>query len=152
MVFAHIYTRISTKKCNSANKQLFECKKYCRHNKLSVKSVNQHVMSSRNMSNKKMLNSIVDKMKKGDILIIYSICRFSRNVYEGLDLLNKMDNKNIKIFSIDDNIGYKNMFDRYKFRDILNHSELEIDKLSHRVKNWNYHKYDHKRAAAFDKL
>jgi DNA invertase Pin-like site-specific DNA recombinase len=87
------------------------------------------------MQNGKYLESIIDNdMIKDDILIVHSICRFSRNMAGGLKILEKLENKCLKIYSVDDNIGYDNIHDKFRFRNIMNCAELETDKISHRVK------------------
>ena len=85
------------------------------------------------MKNENYLISVTDKMKENDILIIHSICRFSRNLLGGLNILNMLEEKRLKIYSVDDHIGYDNIHDRFLFRNIINLSELETDKISHRV-------------------
>lgn len=139
---AHIYCRISTNRGGSEQYQEDKCVEYCNTNNLEIKSIHKHVQSSRNMQNRKYLESIIEnEMKEGDILIVHSICRFSRNMLGGLDILNKMENNGIKIYSVDDHIGYDNIHDKFRFRNIMNCAELETDKISHRIKQ----SYENKR-------
>jgi site-specific DNA recombinase len=132
---AHIYCRISTNKGGSQQYQVDKCIEYCNDNNLEIKSIHKHVQSSRNMQNGKYLESIIDtEMKEGDILIVHSICRFSRNMIGGLKILDKLESKGMRIYSVDDHIGYDNIHDKFRFRNIMNCAELETDKISHRVK------------------
>jgi DNA invertase Pin-like site-specific DNA recombinase len=79
---------------------------------------------------------IIDEMKEGDILIVHSVCRFSRNMLGGLQILDKLEKKKIKIYSVVDHVGYdsNNIYDRFRFRQIMNCAELETDKISQRIK------------------
>lgn len=131
---AHIYCRISISKGGSQQYQIDKCVEYCNSKKLTINSIHKHVQSSRNMQNGKYLESIIDNMKEGDILIVHSICRFSRNMIGGLNILDKLEKKKLKIYSVDDNIGYDNIHDKFRFRNIMNCAELETDKISHRIK------------------
>ena len=132
---AHIYCRISTNKGGSQQYQVDKCIKYCNDNNLEIKSIHKHVQSSRNMQNGKYIESIIDNdMVEGDILIVHSICRFSRNMIGGLQILDKLDKRRMKIYSVDDHIGYDNIHDKFRFRNIMNCAELETDTISHRVK------------------
>jgi len=131
---AHIYCRVSTKQSKSRDLQENECKKYCDDNGIVISKIYKHVQSSRNMKNKEYVQNIINNMEKGDVLIIHSICRFSRNMLGGLEILNELEKKGMKIYSVDDHVGYDDIFDRRKFRDIMNDAELETDKISHRVK------------------
>jgi DNA invertase Pin-like site-specific DNA recombinase len=130
---AHIYCRVSTTKGQSDGYQLEECVQYCQEHGIEIAGTYKHVQSSRFMKNKDYLENIINKMEKGDILIIHSICRFSRNLLGGLQVLDMMDKKKLKIYSVDEHVGYDDMYDRRKFRDIMNEAELETDKISRRV-------------------
>lgn len=132
---AHIYCRISTGKGGSDCYQIDECIEYCEKNGLEIGYIYNHTQSSRNMKNGEFLESIINSdMNPGDVLIVHSICRFSRNMSGGLRVLEKLSDKGIKIYSVDDQVGYDDMYDRFRFRHIMNCSELETDKISHRVK------------------
>lgn len=131
---AYIYCRISTKNGGSIQCQIDKCVDYCNSNNLDIKYVYNHVKSARHMKNKELLNVIVNEMESKDILIIHSICRFSRNMLGGLQILDALEQKSIKIYSVDDKVGYNDIHDKFRFRQIMNCAELETDKISHRVK------------------
>lgn len=132
---AYIYCRISKKKSDGNKLQIDKCINYCNDNHIHIAKIYEHSKSSRNMQNSKFLEHIIDNdMQAGDILIVHSICRFSRNMSGGLLILDKLEKKKIKIYSVDDKIGYDNIHDRFRFRQIMNCAELESDQISHRVK------------------
>lgn len=131
---AHIYCRISTNKGGSRLYQENKCIEYCKNNNLEIKAIHKHVQSSRHMQNRKYVESIINDMKDGEILIVHSVCRFSRNMIGGLQILDEMEKRNIKIYSVDEQVGYNTIYDKFRFRNLLNCAELETDKISHRVK------------------
>lgn len=135
---AYIYCRISSKTGKSEKHQISECEKYCENNNIKISKIVTDTTSSKNMKNKIKLGELIDEMKEGDILIVHSICRFSRNMLGGLKILDMLEKKKIKIYSVDDHVGYDDIYDRRKFRDIMNESELEIDRLSHRIKQGKF--------------
>lgn len=132
---AHIYCRISTENQNKSNiRQVNKCIEFCKKNNIQIEYIYEESSSSRKFKNKNTLNDVIKKMKTGDILIIPSIDRFSRNVYGGLEILEKMVELGLHIFSIDDNIGYFDIYDKHKFRERMSYAELESDIISKRVK------------------
>lgn len=132
---AYIYCRTSSKDSKTTQNQIDDCSEYCQEHGIEIVNVYKHVQSSRNMKNYDYVEKIIEEMNSGDILIVHSICRFSRNMLGGLKLLELMEKKNIKIYAVDDHIGYDDIYDKRKFRDIMNESELETDRLSHRIKH-----------------
>lgn len=139
---AYIYCRISKGDSNSIESQINECTEFCDSNGWDVKYVYSHVCSSRNIKNKKLINEIINEMNKGDILVINSVCRFSRNVYGGLQILGDMEKKGLKIYSVSEKVSYDidNIHDRFRFRQIMNSAELETDVISVRTKRGKRYK------------
>ncbi len=130
---AYIYCRTSIEKDFNNNYQMDECIKYCNDNNIEIGGVFNHVISSRNMKNGPYLEKIINSMTEGDVLIVYSVCRFSRNMLGGLQILDLLEKKGLNIYSVDERLSYVDIFERRKFRDIMNESELETDRLSNRI-------------------
>ena len=109
------------------------CIAYCKDNNINVNKIYVHTGTARNGCNTKSLYEIIGDMNKGDTVIIPNISRFSRNVLEGLRLLHKMEEMGIKIYSVDENLSYNNVYDKYYFTLELASAEKESNMISHRL-------------------
>ena len=101
-----IYCRSSTLKQNQGNHmsietQLFYCKNYCEENKLNITNCESEICRAVSITNQRKLLKIVNSNRNINI-IIYDASRFSRNVYDGINLLRKCKNKNIVIHIVKD--------------------------------------------------
>ena len=128
-----IYCRISDKNDGSLLSQKELCLKYCKDNNISPNKIIMETSSARNGKNYNTLLSAIKDMSNGDLLLISSVCRFSRKVLDGLKLLEIMESKNINIYSINENLSYKSVYDKFNFRNYLNHAEYETDLISERL-------------------
>ena len=135
---AYIYCRISTKyskTSHSLDTQEDQCIEYCKSKELVVKEIIRDQMSSRNMTNYSTLTNLINKMNCDDILIIYDVSRFSRNVLKGIGLLDAMSEKGVHIYSVKENINYEDSMNKHLFRVFLNQAEYESDTISMRITN-----------------
>lgn len=133
---AYIYCRISSqysKKTNSLDTQEGTCISYCKDNDMNIVEIVRNKKSSRNMMNYDELEKLIEKMKPNDTLVVADVSRFSRNLMKGLQLLDKMDKKKIKIYAVKEQAKYDTFTNRYTFRNFLNHAEYETDGLSMRI-------------------
>lgn len=142
----HIYARVSrSNRANgvygglNSNVQIDECFMYCKNKGLDKDhkiTVYDMEGSARNGDNIATLKNILDEMNKGDILVVHTIDRFCRSLLDGLKFLDELHKKGCKIVSVYENITYdpENIYDRFEFRSILNHAELESDRMSVRIK------------------
>lgn len=137
MITASIYCRISDKNDDSLESQKMLCEKYCKDNKIPINRVYMQTGTARKGNNCETLNVMINNMKSEDIVVVSSICRFSRSVRDGLELLNRMQNKHIKIYSVVENLSYDTVHDKFNFRNHLNHAEYESDLISDRIKRSN---------------
>ena len=134
MSTASIYCRISDKNDNSLESQKLSCVKYCNTAKIPIKKIYMQTGTARQGNNCETLNVMIDDMNSKDVIIIASVCRFSRSVLDGLELLAKIKCKQIKIHSVTENLSYDTVHDRFNFRNHLNHAEYESDLISDRMK------------------
>ncbi len=135
---AYIYCRISTKyskNSHSLDTQEDQCIEYCKMSGLNVKEIIRDQMSSRNMTNYTTLTNLIRKMDSGNVLIIYDVSRFSRNVLKGIELLELMASNGINIYSVKENINYNDSMNKHLFRVFLNQAEYESDTISMRISN-----------------
>lgn len=142
----YIYCRISKSngKIGSGaniNVQIDECLDFCKKQKWAKKCIDNDIniieqeKTGRKGSNIATLDKILDRMAEGDIFIIHSVDRLCRDMLEGVKFLNKLNKKGCRIISVTEYISYdkSDIYGRFKFRDILNHAELESDRSSSRI-------------------
>lgn len=136
---AHIYCRVSKANNNKGgtniNIQIDDCVDYCKEHKIQDIIVHEQEQSSRKGTNIPTLRHIMDNMDSGDLLVIHSADRLSRYALEGIQFLTDLYAKGCKIISVAENITYDEgkYYDRFSFRNIMNHAELESDRLSTRI-------------------
>jgi len=136
---AIIYCRSSTQKQNEYNHnslemQTFICRDYCFKNELNVISLISEVCSARKISNQKKLLEIINRNSNIN-LIIYDASRFSRNILEGIQVLNECKNKNIYIHNVKDNYTTHKYQGYLNFIDGIKNGESESKILSDRIKS-----------------
>lgn len=132
----YLYGRVSSKNQNepeygrvgmqSQNATLLE---FCIKNDLYVKGTVREVCSARNPENLEELNKLINKLRAGDVVIVYSVSRFSRNLSGGSELLKIIHNRGAFVHSVSDNC---NSYET-KFLELLKESQAESDRLSKRI-------------------
>ena len=143
MSTASIYCRISDKNDDSLESQKLLCIKYCNDANIPINKIYMQTGTARQGNNCETLNIMVDDMNSGDTIIISSVCRFSRSVLDGLELLTKIKRKQILIHSVVENLSYSTVHDRFNFRNHLNHAEYESDLISDRMKRSRKRSHKH---------
>lgn len=137
-----IYSRSSSKKqndyltnSNSLETQISSCVKHCINENINILKIEKEIVSARNGDKQKILLDIINS-NKNILLIIFDISRFSRNIFDGMDMLKKCIDKKIIIYSLKDNFYVKDFNDITKFNNILSnaHAHAESDAISFRVK------------------
>lgn len=129
----NIYCRVSKKNNNSLESQKDRCVEYCKDNNIPVNNIYFHTGTARNGNNMKDLHAIINEMNPGDMIIISNICRLSRCALEGLKLLDIMDKKGIKIYSVAENLMYDGIYSKYYFTLELASAERESNMISTRL-------------------
>lgn len=118
--------------------QTDECVRYCREQGWLDEDIviYNDEQSGREGTNIPSLRLVLDEMDSGDTLIVYTTDRLSRHALEGVQFLEELNEKGCRIVSVSENITYDqdDIYGRFGFRNILNHAELESDRLSTRIK------------------
>jgi DNA invertase Pin-like site-specific DNA recombinase len=121
------------------NNQIDDCYNYCIERGLSDGSnivLCDHSITGRKSDNRKNnssdLTKLLNVMNKGDIFVIHSVDRLSRNLLDGVQFLENLTRKGCRIVSITDGITYDDLYGKFSFRNRLNHAEFESDKASDR--------------------
>ena len=111
------------------------CLEYCQKNNLEVLEIVNEIISARNMTKMTELHNLIDRLPDGTFLIVSDISRFSRNIIQGLEILESLKDKNIYIHAVCSNCTYDDIsYNKYQFRSHLNQAEFESDQISDRIK------------------
>jgi DNA invertase Pin-like site-specific DNA recombinase len=109
---AHVYIRISTSGQNApeygrVGKEIQNntILSYCATNDLNVKSTTVEVGSAWKTGKNPKLDVLINKINKGDQIIVFSCSRISRNVDEYNKRINKIHNKEGFVYSITENVN-----------------------------------------------
>ena len=134
-----IYSRSSTKQQNninvnsaSINTQEYSCINFCERNNLKVTLIKSEICSIRNINNQKKLLEIIEQNNNIN-LIIFDVSRFSRNIIDGIKMIEKCFENNITVYFVKENIEIKKQSDLPKFTLSLVNSQIESDTISYRV-------------------
>lgn len=95
----YFYIRVSTKEQNTARQEV----KAKEHN-IPVENVFIEKVSGKNVTDRVMLNRLMEKMESGDKLIVDSISRFARNTKDLLSLVEQLNKRSISFVSLKESI------------------------------------------------
>lgn len=130
-----IYTRISTSKQQigtSLDAQLFLCQNYCKKNNYKVIQTYAEISSATNLNKQKKLLEIIDF--KNINLVILEPSRFSRNLTNFVDILNKCKNNNIILHFVHDELISTSNNDMKIILSKIIDSQIESEVLGSRIK------------------
>ncbi|VVU95174.1 Resolvase, N terminal domain [seawater metagenome] len=137
----YLYCRVSSEKQadfknghTSLEVQQNALYKYCEENDIDVEHCYYDIYSARDMSKLYYLNHLISICKKDDKILFYDVTRFSRNTQQALNILEKLAEKGISVFSVNDVCGYSSISQKNMFRVLLSKAENESDLLSSRIK------------------
>jgi DNA invertase Pin-like site-specific DNA recombinase len=138
---SYIYIRCSTKKQNdissnsvSLQTQNSLCNQFCQNKELQVTKVISEICSARKPDKQKKLYNFIKNNSNCNI-IIYDVSRFSRNIIEGIKLLEKCLKNKITIYTVVEKIMFDDTTDIGYFTSFLIKTQAESDAISYRVKN-----------------
>ena len=134
-----IYVRSSTKNQNniytnsaSLDMQIFSCENFAKGNDLDIISIEKEICSARKASNQKVLQNIINNNNNIN-LMFFDISRFSRNIFDGTNMLRQCLERGITLYSVKDNLFVKDLRDIQSFTNLLISAQAESDAISHRV-------------------
>jgi DNA invertase Pin-like site-specific DNA recombinase len=138
---SHYYCRVSSKKQSKYNEghtslqvQKEKSLQFIKDNNMTTGIYVEEVFSAKNMNKLKGLKYLCDISVKGDIILIYDISRFSRNIVDSLNLLEELNSKGVSVHSISDNLNYSNISTRNQFRIELCAANYLSEMVSQKVK------------------
>ena len=142
LIMAFIYCRVSSEKQSRFNEghislqtQEAVCREYCDKNGLVVTKVVTEVGSARNMDKLVAQKKLIRGLKENSVLFVYDISRFSRNVLQGLILLNKLKQRKVNVRSVIDGCSYiGTIAERHLFNTSLCFTEHQSNTISENIK------------------
>ena len=96
------YIRVSTDK-QTVDNQRFEIKRFCSKNKLEIEHWIEETISGNKSPEKRLLGSLLSKVKAGDLIICSELSRLGRSLFMIMSILNQLMLNNVKVWTIKDN-------------------------------------------------
>ena len=138
--YAVIYCRKSCKSYNSYGNELSfsmqqdMCTEFCLANNLVILNIIHETTPARDMDNMVKLYDLLGDIKLDTLLVVSDITRFSRNVMQGLEIIENLLEKKSTIYAVYNRCCYNdNHFNRNQFRIFLNNAEFESDQIAERI-------------------
>ncbi len=97
------YTRVSTDIQTNENQRLLILD-YAHKNSLTVDNIVEVTTSSKKKRKDRQIDSTLDSLSSGDVLLVYALDRIGRSTIETLQILEDIKNKGIKLIIIKENI------------------------------------------------
>lgn len=101
------YLRVSTEKQFLAN-QREELKRFAEKNELKIDKWYTETVSGRVSSKERKLSGVLNRMQKGDTLIVTEISRLSRTMLEIMTILNSCIKKEVVLYSTKEGYVFQN--------------------------------------------
>lgn len=132
-IFAYI--RVSTTSQDTQNQKL-EIYEYARKNNLNIDSFIETEVSSQKTTKSRRIEELLQKLNKGDTLVITELSRLGRSTSEVIDLVNQVITKKVRLISIKQglDITSHDMSSKIIVTMFSLFAELEKDLISSRTK------------------
>ena len=136
-----VYTRVSTQKQIgdghlSLDHQVDKAKKYAEYHNCRIKRVfTDKGISGREMNNRKALLSALEYIEYGDLFVIYSLSRLSRNIRQCLKLIDQITAKGATIVSLTEELDTGSPTGKLMINLMASFAQWESDQTSKRVKD-----------------
>lgn len=96
------YIRVSTDK-QSMDNQHFELLKYADQKKYQIDIWVKEQVSSRKKLSERLLGQTLERLKKGDVLIVSELSRLGRNLMEVMSILHTCMEKDVRVHTVKEN-------------------------------------------------
>ena len=96
------YIRVSSDKQTVEN-QRFEINNFCKRENLKIDGWIEETISGTKAYNKRELGKLLQKVRKGDLIICAELSRLGRNLFMIMEILNICMTKECKVWTIKDN-------------------------------------------------
>lgn len=135
-----LYLRCSTVKQvdegYSLEMQLGCLEEYCKKNNFSIRGQYEDKgISGGSREDRPQLEAALAALKKGYILMVYSISRMSRSIFDTCDIVREIKKKDAFLLSVTDNIDTRNDDSENMLMVMGVCANMELKHIRHRVKN-----------------
>jgi DNA invertase Pin-like site-specific DNA recombinase len=142
---AVIYTRVSSEKQAgdhnfSLQAQLQACHDYCAENGYRVIAHFSEIKSARGGVHRPELESALKLLNSNVTLVVYKVCRLSRSVMAGSQMLERIKEQKSNLVSVTEKFNVYSGSGRFTFHTLLSAAEHESDLISERVRLVNSRK------------
>lgn len=130
------YLRISTNEQDLKN-QKFELLEYSHKNNFKIDEFVEMEISSRKTPNERKINFLIEKLQKGDLLIVSELSRLGRSVGQVIQIIDSLIKKEIKFIAVKENIkvdGKQDIQTKTMITLFGLFAEIERDLISERTK------------------
>ena len=119
------YVRVSTEEQNLARQiDLME--------KLEVDVIIEEKESGKDIDNRPKLKALLELLQEGDILVVESISRLSRSVYDFLTLAKELEERGIELISHKENFDTSNAYGRFAMNIFASLYQMERELMKDR--------------------
>lgn len=143
--FALIYCRVSrvdqVENGTSLDYQEIECKSYCARNDLKIKGIYIDSGISGRKEDRKEFKRMRNDAQSGDLLITYSVSRFSRSTIDFLNFMREMEEKEVMVCTLKENIDTKSAHGAFMCTLFSSLSALEANLTSERCRDLQAKKF-----------
>ncbi len=119
------YVRVSTEEQNLARQiDLME--------KLGVDVIIEEKESGKDIDNRPKLKALLELLQEGDVLVVESISRLSRSVYDFLTLAKELEERGIELISHKENFDTSNAYGRFAMNIFASLYQMERELMKDR--------------------
>ena len=119
------YVRVSTEEQNLARQiDLME--------KLEVDVIIEEKESGKDIDNRPKLKALLELLQEGDVLVVESISRLSRSVYDFLTLAKELEERGIELISHKENFDTSNAYGRFAMNIFASLYQMERELMKDR--------------------
>lgn len=132
---AGLYLRVSTKEQTTFNQEL-ELKKYCEREGIEIYKVYREEGVSGAKTTRPQLDLMLQDMRNKlfDCVIVWKFDRLGRSTAHLLQVLQEMQNKNIRLIATSQNIDTSTPIGKFFFTILSGFAEMEREMITERIK------------------
>jgi len=130
-----IYNRVSTDK-QELKQQIEACKKFCEFKGFEIKDIYSDIGSGKDFFKRPNFFEMLNKLRQYEYqgIVVFRFDRLGRNTIECIKFFEEMENKGIKVFSINENIDTSTAIGRAMRDFIIRLAQLERESISEATK------------------
>jgi len=129
-----LYCRVSTGR-QELFQQIEACKRFCEYKELEIVDIYQEVGSGKSFNRPFFYKMLVALRKmKYQGIVVFRIDRLGRSVLDLANFLSEMDNKGIKVFSVNENLDRSSAIGKLTVNIILSMAQFERESISEATK------------------